>query len=262
MSYSTLILSLLFLVLSSIPPSFCVNNDGCYYDQRPCTQESLFPNAESPRDCARNLGKSHRNCLLCNFGCPENCRSCLKKSIYDTTTSCCPEGYCIPFGVECSEDQSKVINCCDDNGIIVTCDSTRVCCNNIGANCSTDDACCGILNCGYNATTGGNVCQICYQSMDICTTNDDILCCDPEDHCVGGLCRHCSLTGQDCSISSGCCYANDICVSGQCCKEPPESECNICAGHLEVCNDIRTGYKIPCCYNMYCSDSGVCLPSD
>ncbi len=260
MSYSTLILILLFLVLSSIPPSFCVYDDGCYYDQRPCTQESLFPNADSPQDCAANLEHVRDFCFGCeNDDCFEDCRTCLKYMTYDTTTSCCPEGYCIPHGMKCEEGQSKVIKCCDDNGIHVICGWVdKVCCNVEETKCTSSDACCGELICAYSLTTGDNVCQRCYPSWEACSVTDHEVCCDPEYHCVKGVCQKCPLTGQHCTGGSECCYQDDICLDNKCCKIYTHDDCIVCASYLEVCNDTRSDFNIPCCYDMRCAPNGYC----
>ncbi len=76
MSYSTLILSLLFLVLSSIPHSFCVYEDGCFYDDpENCRSDALFPHAKDKSACDANVVGVNIFCIFhCFFDCTNKCR--------------------------------------------------------------------------------------------------------------------------------------------------------------------------------------------
>ncbi len=256
MSYSTLILSLLF-VLSSIPPSFCVYDDGCFRDQAPCTQPSMFPHAKAEDDCKSSVFAFNRTCSNCSNDCLEGCRTCIKDLVYETTTSCCPEGYCIPHGMECSGIPSRTIECCTDNGIHVTCND-KVCCNAGGTKCTSDDACCGTLNCTYDSYYGENVCKSCYPSGEACFIDHHTECCDPEYICVDSVCKKCSLTGEDCTSAGDCCYDDDKCITGKCCKSTTDEKCIVCASYLEACNDSRNDFDIPCCHDMRCAPNGFC----
>ncbi len=258
MSYSTLILSLLLSVLSSIPPSFCVYDDGCFRDQTPCTQGSLFPYAQDASDCAVGVVMYKNLCTWCLLGCDSACTNCIKFMVYNSIRACCPNGYCIPSGMDCFGNSEMIISCCTDNGMPVQCSNDGVCCNPQGAKCTNNDACCGIYNCGYDMATGNNICQFCYASGEPCSITDHIECCGRESHCVNQMCQSCSLTGEDCTSAGDCCYDDDKCITGKCCKSTTDEKCIVCASYLEVCNDGRSDFDIPCCYDMRCAPNGYC----
>ncbi len=256
MSYSTLILSLLFLVLSSIPPSFCVYDDGCFRDQAPCNQGGMFPHAKDKAECQAQLVALEVFCgLYCPFNCSHKCRQCYKFMIYGTHV-CCPDGYCIPHGMRCNEGEAIV--CCNDADIPVKCSSTgKLCCNIQGTNCSDSDACCDGLNCATNMTSGNNVCMSCYPSGEHCLITHNKECCNPAYHCVNEVCQYCALTGENCT-SPRCCYKDDKCIAGKCCKNTTNEECIVCASYLESCRDNRSDFEIPCCHGMRCAPNGYC----
>ncbi len=221
MSYSTLILSLLFLALSSIPPPFSAYEDGCFRDQAPCTQSGMYPHAKDKFLCQLTITSLKITCAhVCLFTCNHSCRKCMNNIIYASTSDCCPEGYCIPYGMTC--DGNRKIKCCNDNGISVGCNNNR-CCNTQGTKCGGSKVCCDSLNCGYNQTTGDNVCMSCYGSGEGCSITEDVECCNPAYHCVNKVCQYCSLTGEDCT-SATCCYEDDTCIAGKCSKNTANEE--------------------------------------
>ena len=174
---------------------------------------------------------------------------------------------CAVKGQHCGGPAGHSVDCCN----ALSCDSAGVCsdgyCFSKGNLCSSDDDCCGSLQCFRGVCGDG----YCLPDNSFCSSNRD---------CCNGSCNHgnCTLSaclnkGQSCADDTDCCGGPDLtcdaggcfnwaCVGvGQACAT--SNDCcgvNTCAGG--TCQCVGAGVACTgdadCCGDLTCSLQQVC----